>query len=103
MDENSEFNLPVMVDLMIHQVGVMVVEAHAGEGLAHVPIHVLAVQSRVPALEAVAVKTDAVVAMTLTVEAKERADQGHTVAAKVATVAARTAKAHVIMETRGAR
>ena len=32
MDENSEFNLPVMVDLMIHQVGVMVVEAHAGEG-----------------------------------------------------------------------
>merc|ERR1712071_192082 len=99
---NSGSNLPVMVDQMIHRAGVMVVEAHAGEGLVHVPV--LVVQGHALARVAVVVMTlDEVVVMTLIVEARGRADPDLTAGAKVVTGAVRTAKARGTMVTREAR
>jgi len=90
-----------MDDLMTLQADVMVVVAHAGEDLAHVPVHVLVDQDLVPAPEAAAVMIGAVAAMTPTAEAKERADRDHTAAVKVVTGAVRTAKARMTTETQG--
>lgn len=101
MVENFVFNLPAMVDLMIHQADVMEVEAHAGEDLVHVPVHVLVVQDPVLALAAVAVMTNAVVAMIPTVEAKGRADQGHTAAVKAAIEAVHVVRVHETTEMHG--
>lgn len=96
--------MPVMVDQMIHRAGVMVVEAHAGEGLVHVPVPVLVVQGHALARVAVVVMTlDEVVVMTLIVEARGRADPDLTAGAKVVTGAVRTARARGTMVTREAR
>jgi len=80
-----------MVDQMIHRAGVMVVEAHSGEG------HALA------RVAVVVMTLDEVVVMTLIVEARGRADPDLTAGAKVVTGAVRTARARGTMVTREAR